>query len=176
VNAGEFRYVWRAIDDVLEVDRGSDGEGFWIDCPHRRWHPNTERTYCRECVEPGLRQLVEEGARDDEILPAFAAMPIPDRRWMEATLSRLRSEGPGPAATMDKRRARTIPDLPTAYDAAILALKHNQTRLTWPNVATEMARAHGITLHPSTLRDWCGSGWTATPRGAGTPAPHLTRT
>jgi hypothetical protein len=154
VNAGAFRYVWRIVQNEI-ID--SDNETKTIACPHHRWSYSETPPYCHECMEPGLRRLVEEGARDDEILPAFAEAPIPDRRWMEATLLRLRSEGLRPAETADKRRARTIPDLPTAYDAAILALKHDQTRLTWPNVATEIARAHEITLHPSTLRDWCGA-------------------
>jgi hypothetical protein len=149
VNAGEFRYVW----DVVRTDivRAWDDR---VACSHREWGVYEPPPYCHECMEPGLRRLVEEGARDDEILPAFAQAPIPDRRWMEATLLRLRSEGPGPAAT-DKRRPRSIPDVPRAYDAAIRALHSRQTRLTWPNVATEIATTLGITLTEGTLRRWC---------------------
>ncbi len=80
-----YQYVWDAVrtNIVEQVDHDH------VRCPHRSWSVWKEAD-CHDCAEAGLARLVAEGARDDEILPAFSAWPIPERRWMEAALSRLR--------------------------------------------------------------------------------------
>ena len=53
-------------------------------------------------MESGLGRLIADGARDDEILAATSSYPIPERRWIEATLARL--HGPSTAEPARPRR------------------------------------------------------------------------
>jgi len=58
-------------------------------------------------------------------------------------------------AQAERRRGRSVSDLPGAYDDAIRAVQGRHGKLTWPAVAEEISTELDISLDPSTLRGWC---------------------
>jgi hypothetical protein len=59
------------------------------------------------------------------------------------------------ATSAQRRRARSVSDLPGAYDDAIRAIERTHGKLTWLAVAMAIAGTLDITLSESTLRRWC---------------------
>jgi hypothetical protein len=59
------------------------------------------------------------------------------------------------ATSAQRRRARSVSDVPGAYDDAIRAIERTHGKLTWLAVAMAIAGAHDITVSESTLRRWC---------------------
>jgi hypothetical protein len=150
----EYRYVYSVIQtfeaaENLDRDRTPSDSDRWR-CPHGRVmdYFRGPIVYCHDCMRPGLARLVDEGARDDEIVPAFKHLPIPERRWMEATLDELRS------------RPRAA-DEPTPYARAKLTkirerypeLKRRFRRVSKSRVAIDAEVDRG------TLDEWIRRGW-----------------
>jgi hypothetical protein len=54
----------------------------------------------------------------------------------------------------ERRRGRILSDWVSAYDAAILAMRHGHDKLTWPSVATRMSADTGVYIDKDTLRGW----------------------
>jgi hypothetical protein len=54
-----------------------------------------------------------------------------------------------------RRRSRSIPDVKSAYSAAVVGLRRDGVRLTWLNVATRIAQDASLeSLDERTLRRW----------------------
>ena len=140
----EYRYVWDLVRTQI-VDAGGNE---WVACPHRRWGAYDAPPYCHECMEPGLLRLVREGAHDDEVLPAFAQIPVPERRWIEATLRRLRRAAvPSPDGLTALQRDK-LPRVPAAKTEA----RRKYRRLSVSGLAAVLELDRG------TLQKWIDEG------------------
>jgi hypothetical protein len=106
--------------------------------------------YCHGCMEPGISRLVAEGARDDEVLPAFEHLPIPERRWIEAALTRLRA---GHAAA-DPRLSALQRDVLARLPAEAAKLRRNRADRRAPDAALGPA----LGIRRETLARWRGLG------------------
>lgn len=101
-----------------------------------------------------LRGLVDQGATDDEIWAGGwkQLLPIPVRRYLEATLTHLRGDiarTPAPPVMTEHQREKI-----TEVSAAVTRLRRTNRR-----GATKSAVATAIGVDRGTLATWIKRGW-----------------
>jgi hypothetical protein len=140
VNRWEHRYVWDAVRAAIV-----DATGDQVSCPHRTWRYDQEPPACHDCMESGLGRLIADGARDDEILAAASVYPIPERRWIEETLTRLRN-----ANVMTDYARGMIPKIARIYRD----VTRNTKRPASKRKVVDLAG-----VDRDTIADWIARGW-----------------
>jgi hypothetical protein len=135
----EHRFVWEALRTNIVA-----AEGETVSCPHRTWSIDADSPYCRDCMKAGIVRLIEDGARDDEVIGALAVYPIPERRWIETTLVRLR-ESNRPPGRPRLREAQVRDELETA-------MRRLRARgLIGPPTIEQLAQETGLGVEPVTI-------------------------